>query len=795
MAELLPPLLRVFYCKIMKVSIFKTIKNTAPFGNRDVGKILDRIREGKSKALVEKIRIEPDVDKKKALKLELPVVCFNGIFSKRSISGFEKPSGLMVLDFDDLPNATEKKNELAKDPTVFSAWISPRGNGVKALIRIPLVENDKDFKKVYAHVKNKYPDIDDSGKDISRACFESYDPDIYVNLEAEQLQVKIIPDVLPEKIGVTTNVPVTDQNEIANRLMVWFRKHWNPNQRNNSLIKLALAFNDFGVPKDICQTYLLPYEEKDFTSEEIFGIIESAYKHTDNFGSQKFEDTEKKKDILNYVVAGKSTEELAEIFPEFAKEMLRREVEIIKSNTDLSIFWDLDKNDNPKINPYRFKIYLQKLDYFKYYPIDKTKAFLFITKKKNFVNVVNEFEIKDDLMQRLIDKNRIEVFNVIANETRLFTPQYLSFLETANISIEKDGKDYAMLFFKNNAVKVYKDYIEIYEYEELDGFVWQNQIIDRNFEECDHHESIFRSFVWYISGQEVERYNSFKSIIGYLLHSYKTSANNRAIILNDETISDMPNGGSGKGILVNAIGHMKRLSTIDGKTFDFNKSFAYQTVSTDCQVLFYDDVKKNFEFERLFSQITEGITIEYKNQGAVKLPVQDSPKIVISTNYTIKTEGGSFERRVFEIEFSSHFNSNHTPIDEFGQMLFEDWDLKEWQRFDKYMINCLQYYLENGLVKSEPKNLMLRKAINETCQEFWDFVEDGGIPTNEKHGKGDIYAKFKEENEELRFLTKRIFMKWVKKYSDFKDLRYEEGNSSGRRWFILKDNKYQDPPF
>ncbi len=35
---------------------------------------------------------------------------------------------------------------------------------------------------------------------------------------------------------------------------------------------------------------------------------------------------------------------------------------------------------------------------------------------------------------------------------------------------------------------------------------------------------MFRSFIWFISGQEVERYDTMKSVIGYMLHSYKTSA-------------------------------------------------------------------------------------------------------------------------------------------------------------------------------------------------------------------------------------------------------------------------------
>src|SRR5690606_37542738 len=139
--------------------------------------------------------------------------------------------------------------------------------------------------------------------------------------------------------------------------------------------------------------------------------------------------------------------------------------------------------------------------------------------------------------------------------------------------------------------------------------------------------------VWFISGQSKDRYNTFKSLIGYLLHSYKNSANNKAIILNDEKISDNPNGGSGKGLLTAAIGKMKKLSVIDGKNFDFGKSFPYQTVSTDTQVLSFDDARQNFKFEQLFSLITEGITLEYKAKDAIKLSIEDSPKIVISTNY------------------------------------------------------------------------------------------------------------------------------------------------------------------
>lgn len=769
----------------MKVSFFKSIKSTSPQHNKDVGYILDRIREGKSRKQVEELRFEPDKDKKKELKASLPLVCFNGEFVKRAKNFLKKPSGLMILDFDHLENVVEYKKNLIKDNRIFACWVSPSGNGLKALIRIPLVENDEEFKAVFNQVKKEFKDIDSVGCDISRACFESYDPEIYVNIDSEKFNY--VPEAIEVnlKIGVETNIPITDQDEIANRLMVWFKKHFNSNARNNSLFKLASAFNDFGVSKGTCEIYLAPFEEPDFKLDEIQGIINSAYKKTSSFATKFFEDKPKRETVKNMVLAGKVEKEILETVNDLPAEKIKAEILKVKSEVDISTFWDYDKNGNIRINPFRFKIYLESLNFYKFFPVDKLKPFLFITKNENFVNTVSEYEIKDRLLNVLISENKIDVFNVLAKNTSFFTPQYLSMLETANISIERDGKDYSMIYFKNNAIKVFKDYYEVYDYSELEGFVWENQIIPRDFKEADHHDSMFRTFIWKVAGENVEKYNTLKSVIGYLLHSYKTSANNKAIILNDETISDLPNGGSGKGIFMNAIGKMKKLATIDGKTFDFNKTFAYQTVPTDCQVLFYDDVKRNFEFERLFSQITEGITIEYKNQGAVKLPVQDSPKLAISSNYTVQTEGGSFERRVFELEFSAFFNSNNTPLDFFGCMLFDDWDDAEWSRFYKFMINCLQYFFQNGLVKSKTNNLKLRKLINETCSEFMEWVDDGGVKLNQRIGKGESFEAFKKEFFDLKWATSKMYVKWLKKWSAFMGYEFDEGNSNGIRWFSI----------
>jgi hypothetical protein len=385
---------------------------------------------------------------------------------------------------------------------------------------------------------------------------------------------------------------------------------------------------------------------------------------------------------------------------------------------------------------------------------------------------------------------------MMANTTKYFGADFLSCLNSTEIELKEDTADTCYLYFKNKVVKVNKTSIEEIEYLNIDGYVWRKQVIDRDFNFADHHDSVFRKFIWLIAGQDDERYNSFKSVVGYLLHSFKTSSNNKAIIFNDETISENPNGGSGKGLFWNALSKMKKVASIDGKTFEFTKSFPYQTVSTDTQILIFDDVKKNFSFESLFSLITEGITLEYKGQDAIKLPVQKSPKILITTNYTIGGVGGSFERRKFEVEMSSYFNHQHTPIDEFKHLLFDDWNEAEWSRFDNYMIQCTQFYLQHGLVKNDFKNLEIRKFIKETSFEFYEWATPENILVNVRLPKDEIYNSLIRDYSDLsKWLRKKTLNKWLKIYGEYKGYKVLEGKSNNNIWIEFEAPKgtYENP--
>jgi hypothetical protein len=64
----------------MQVTLFPSFGETTAAYHKDVINALDRIKKGKSKDLVEKIRAETDPDAIKALKLGLPCVLFSGTF-------------------------------------------------------------------------------------------------------------------------------------------------------------------------------------------------------------------------------------------------------------------------------------------------------------------------------------------------------------------------------------------------------------------------------------------------------------------------------------------------------------------------------------------------------------------------------------------------------------------------------------------------------------------------------------------------------------------------------------------
>lgn len=470
-----------------------------------------------------------------------------------------------------------------------------------------------------------------------------------------------------------------------------------------------------------------------------------------------------------------------------AKDDLRKRFNMV----DNEEFWSKNEKGNYSLNNKRFKNFLESNDFFKNSP-NEGSTFDFIQKQGIFMKIVYEKDIKDFVID-WIEQNQCDegVFNLMTGNLKFFKRDYLSLLKSKDIEILKDNKDECFLFYRNCIVKITKNKREILSYSDVNVGIWRDQVINRDYYPTDHHSSEYRTFIWRIAGENENKYKSFQTVIGYLLHSFKTNSNNKAIIFNDEVISDNPNGRSGKGLFWNALKQLRKVQALDGKTFDFNKSFPYQSVSTDCQVLVFDDVKKSFNFENLFSVITEGISIEYKGKDSIKLDVTESPKIIITTNYTIQGDSASFNARKYEVEMSSHYNDNHTPIMEFGHELFNDWTDDEWAAFDNYMMNCISIYLEHGLIDMPLKNLDYRKLIDQIGNEMNIFF--GGLEKNQYLNIKSTYDNLLDSFPELkkRNVSQNLMTRNLKKYCEFHECIFETAYSGGIGKMIIKKENPQ----
>lgn len=792
------------------VTIFQNIKDTsAPFF-RPVDSILNRIREGASKELVKKIRNEKRKPERQEMKKMLPAICFSGTFNKRNDASLLEHSGIICLDFDGYEKQKDllsDKESLSKDKYVYSVFISPSGNGLKVLVKIPAdPENHINyFNSLQSHFNSPY--FDKATKNISRVCYESYDPLIYINNNSfvwDKIEEASYNEVI--KYRDVPTIPITDENKIVDILVKWWTKKYPmiEGQRNQNAFVLAMAFNDFGVNKSLAGYVLSQYATADFTESEIVRTIDSAYHNTRNFGTKYYEDEERVNQVKAKIRRGVSKKEVrsqlleSDLDGDVVDAVLNR---IEDENTKLT-FWTKNDKGAVKIVHILFKQFLEDNGFYKFCP-EGSKNYVFVKVTNNLIDHASEKEIKDFVLNHLLELDDINVYNYFADQTRFFKDEFLSMLNTIDIYFIEDTKDTAYLYYRNCAVKITKSDVIPIDYLDLGGYVWKDQVIDRNFIQCKTSPSFsFKRFIENICHTEPERIESMRSTIGFMMHGYKNFSYCPAIILNDEVISDNPEGGTGKGIVMNALSQMKKVVTIDGKSFTFERSFAYQLVSADTQILVFDDVKKHFDFERLFSVVTEGLTLEKKNKDAIKIPFSKSPKIAITTNYAIKGAGNSFARRKWELELHQYYSKDFTPFDEFGKLFFGDWNDDDWCEFDNYMVSCLKNYLTTGLVKSKFVNLKIRQLSAETTH---DFIEWCGLVDNTEPAKmlepgirvykQELYYEFISEYPDYgpksrMTISRTKFYKWLVSYGLFKyGIIPEEGRDFGGRWICFKTNE------
>jgi twinkle protein len=130
---------------------------------------------------------------------------------------------------------------MCKDPYTFAAFISPSGDGLKVLFKIP---EDKQahaehYLGIVDYCKEKgYPDLDTTSKNLSRVCFVSFDPDIYVNKESE-----IFTGKKKEEVKTVSEAQNTDFAKL--QIVCEMVRNSNDGNKHHNLIKASRLAGGF----------------------------------------------------------------------------------------------------------------------------------------------------------------------------------------------------------------------------------------------------------------------------------------------------------------------------------------------------------------------------------------------------------------------------------------------------------------------------------------------------------------------------------------------------------------------
>lgn len=408
-------------------------------------------------------------------------------------------------------------------------------------------------------------------------------------------------------------------------------------------------------------------------------------------------------------------------------------------------------------------------------------------KEKSILVELSIKQLNKIITNHLKSKNELNVFNEFIKRKTL-TKEILNSLKEITYKGSQDNKNRAFFFYLNGVVKITKDKISLISYKDYKGHVYESEIISRKFDKAKLSSTgIFEDFVHKLAEEESERIKSFRTMIGYCLHSFKNKACAKAIILVDKNATNISanGGGNGKSLILEGIGKIKKTHFENGKQLTKNQ-FMFQSVTETDRIVVLDDIRKDFDFESIYVSITGDFKIEKKGKDPINVPFEKSAKIAITSNYPIPLSNkGSLARRRADFEVSDYFSPSHSPEDEYGKLLFDEFDETEWSEFDCFMAKCQQEFLEYGLIVPEPINLISNMLEKETSKEFVQFM-DNSIELEKEYDKETEHRRFIKEFK-LSDFTKHSFTKYMKKYAEIKDLTFKPRDSNGKNFFKFVD--------
>jgi hypothetical protein len=279
--------------------------------------------------------------------------------------------------------------------------------------------------------------------------------------------------------------------------------------------------------------------------------------------------------------------------------------------------------------------------------------------------------------------------------TRMYYDELKSYirLEDGEEHLQVCNSYEAFLQKSGKFVKVDKNNITELSYDEFpEGkFIFSSKVQQRNFT-YNLEYGIYEEFLRLAIGDIDDH---VKNLIGFLAHEYKDETTAYIIVLTEKCLDPKDGGGSGKNLFCSLLGNTTTYVSKPGSDSKFDANF-FQVWQGE-KIFCISDVDKDFKFSFLKEPSSGNLLWKrlFKNQEVIN--PSDTPKLVVLTNYSFEIIDGGLKRRIIGLEFTNYFtNVGGVDVHFEGKHFPNDWDEIDFNKFDSYMIMCIQYWLRSG---------------------------------------------------------------------------------------------------
>lgn len=415
-------------------------------------------------------------------------------------------------------------------------------------------------------------------------------------------------------------------------------------------------------------------------------------------------------------------------------------------------------------------------------------------------NIVKEVTSKD-IRAYLVDFVRknvadIKVVNLVLNSTRTKTVT-MDDLNKLDIDFKDFEENKQFLFFENRTVEINPTSIQEYRNGDVSRYVWEHRISKHNFKRIepafkisreadmfdievlqtkshffrylinasrtfwrtefetnatfnkDTDEAYFTEKHFKIDGERLtpeqiheQEQNLIAKIfaIGYMLHRYKALSKAWAVWIMEDKVSDdgQSLGGTGKSFMIKFLSNFKNIVTFGGRNKKLTENVhIFERITRDTDLMFVDDADQYLDFNFFYGSITGDLEINEKHVKSQSLSYEESPKMVITSNFAPRSNDSSTSRRLLYVVFSdwyheanedNDYHETRTIRDDFGYDICKQGYKEEyWNEDINFLCDCLQFYLsvssENIKLQPPMHKVYERMNISTMGSQFRDWAE------------------------------------------------------------------------